>query len=1197
MLMAPARRRAMSIAVLIAFPLHAATAQATATSIISGRVTGEGIPVVGATVRLRLVGDTALRVRLTGSDGRYQFGIPSTTSQAILEIRRLGYSSAHRTLSVHGRDEVQDFDLRGIPGVIEGMTIRSKPVRQATGRVNPGDSDGRAVASALANYPVDVGSIAEMASFLNPGILTGLQDSTGGLGSSIGGQPPSQTSATIDGGSAGSTNLPSEATASVTTFTSTYDVSRGQFSGGQVAVATRNGTDTWKAAFNVTDRDRRLQITSGSALAQPASSNARIGMGIGGPIVRHWLYGYAALDLTESQSTVRTLDVLSPASLGQLGFAADSIARLRAIIAGLGFAVPPGAPPTTTQAANGMLRFDMPLSVVHTLTTRIDWRDSRTTGNVHALSLGDPGAIRTTRDAGVLVGLNSGTDVVSSRAHVYLGHSSIRTAPGLATPGASVLLRSAIGDSAQAGIVAFGNLTSPSATTRGLTEVAEDLVFGARTSAHHLAVGVVVRDDRGSVAPLANVDGMFSFSGLPQVAAGAPSLFTRTLSTGQSEASSQYAAVYVGDAWIVSPGLRVGYGLRADGSRYAPIAGSQPAPTVLVGNALAQPPADWSLSPRAGFTYASPGARWLTVRGGLGAFRGLVPIQTLAGTAAQTSSLVRNLVCTGADAPSPDWRAFESDPSAIPTACAARGDPSAASVASATTPVSNALVYARDYTAPRVWHGSLGTLVSHGLLTLELETRYSLSTNQPTAVDRNLLAAPQFTLANEQHRPVFAASDAINPASGTFLPFASRIQSGVGTVREISSEGVTRDLEISTSLGGVLPPGHFARMFAAVLYTYRAATTSATAIPAPGGSIVPTAALPNERASAPVGFIPTHVISLFLARNLVRDLNLTMIASERSGAPFTPLVGSDINGDGYANDRAFVYDPHATLDSALAAGLTRTIAAADPTTRRCLTRQLGTVAGAGSCRTPWSWSANLQLNYRPRDHRDNTFSLTTVNAPAAFDLLMHGANGLRGWGQPAFPDPALLYVRGFDAATRTFRYAANANFGATRGALGYGQPFGVQFRVRHTLGSDPAQIGAQPVRAAPTDDDVRASFHTVISNTPAIVLRLADSLALALDAAQIIALQDNADALGARVDTIVSAVLHFQQTLNRPGYALELQRVMTEQRAAARSVIDDGVRLASGILRPDQWIRVPRVVREPARDVSLNDGRTILLRP
>lgn len=1191
-------RLGASAVVILALAFSALAAQTNVSRVVAGRVTGEGVPLASATVRLRVAGDTVLRVALTAADGRYRFSVPVRASQAILEIRHLGYVSAHRTFTMQAPDEPQDFDLRGIPGVLEGMTIRAKRLHQATLSPGAGSTDRKMDMSTLTFPPVDLGSIAEIAAFMNPGILTGLPDSTGGLGASIGGQPPSQTGMTVDGGSSGTSSLPSEAAANVLTVTSTYDVSRGQFSGGQVVVATRSGSDTWKAAVNVTDRDPRLQAMSGGVLAPPASSFARIGAGVGGPLVHDGLYVYGALDLSRTRSRTRSLDALSPESVTQLGFAVDSIDRLRATLGALGLPMSGRVPPTVTQAANGMLRFDVPMSFTHTLTTRFDWRDAHTTGNVSALSLGDPGAVGIAHDAGVLLGLNSETTALTSHAHIYRGHSSATTNPALALPGGNVLLQSVIGDSVQTGLVRFGGLSSPAATSRTLTELGEDAVFGGSESAHRLELGVVLRDDRAAVARLANTDGTFAFGGVQQLAAASPSLFTRTLGGGVSQAASQYAAAYAGDAWLISPGIRAVYGVRADGSRYESIAGTVPAPTALVADAVSHPPTDWSLNPRVGFTYAPPQGR-VNVHGGVGAFRGLVPIATLAGTAAQTSTLAGTLVCTGAAAPAPDWRAFVSDPAAVPTACATTPDAAAGTISGEPTTgsVLNALVYSRDFTAPRVWHGSLGTQLSRRLMSIELEARYSLSTNQPTAVDRNLRTTPAFTLANEEHRPVFAAPDAIDPLSGAFLPLASRIEPGLGTVRYVSSNGVTRDMELSAVLAGVVPVPRVRQIFAALLYTYRSASERATGISVPGGLMVPTAGLPNERANAPLGFVPTHVLSSVLGGGLpIQGLRVDLMGSLQSGAAFTPIVGSDINGDGYANDRAFIFDPAHTADTALAASLARTIARATPATRACLERQFGTIAGAGSCRTPWSWTASLQLNYLSARYRNDLFSLTVLNAPAGLDLLLHGTNELRGWGQPALPDAALLYVRGFDAASSTFRYAANANFGAMRGA--YGQPFGLQLRLRHTFGADPAQTAPPATFREPTrEEGYRASLHAAISNTPAIILHLADSLTLSLDAAQIIALQDAADTLGSRIDAIADAVLRTQLSLHAASHASELTQAMNDLRARARAAIDDGVLLASGILRPDQWTRVPRAVREPVRDVSLNDVRRLTNRP
>ena len=53
--------------------------------------------------------------------------------------------------------------------------------------------------------------------------------------------------------------------------------------------------------------------------------------------------------------------------------------------------------------------------------------------------------------------------------------------------------------------------------------------------------------------------------------------------------------------------------------------------------------------------------------------------------------------------------------------------------------------------------------------------------------------------------------------------------------------------------------------------------------------------------------------------NLLNTFRLNWTISARSGVPITPRIAGDVNGDGYSNDRAFIFDPAHTADSALAA--------------------------------------------------------------------------------------------------------------------------------------------------------------------------------------------------------------------------------------------------------------------------------------
>ncbi|TVR55349.1 MAG: hypothetical protein EA421_06530 [Gemmatimonadales bacterium] len=72
--------------------------------------------------------------------------------------------------------------------------------------------------------------------------------------------------------------------------------------------------------------------------------------------------------------------------------------------------------------------------------------------------------------------------------------------------------------------------------------------------------------------------------------------------------------------------------------------------------------------------------------------------------------------------------------------------------------------------------------------------------------------------------------------------------------------------------------------------------------------------------------------------------------------------------------------------------------------------------------------------------------------------MVNGREGLREWGQGALADPTLLYVRGFDAGTRAFRYEVNEAFGQDRwGVNVHRSPFTVRISARVALGGNPAQ--------------------------------------------------------------------------------------------------------------------------------------------
>jgi hypothetical protein len=174
-----------------------------------------------------------------------------------------------------------------------------------------------------------------------------------------------------------------------------------------------------------------------------------------------------------------------------------------------------------------------------------------------------------------------------------------------------------------------------------------------------------------------------------------------------------------------------------------------------------------------------------------------------------------------------------------------------------------------------------------------------------------------------------------------------------------------------------------------------------------------------------------HQLVYDIGYNIGDAVRLTWFGQIRSGLPFTPVVASDINGDGLANDRAFVADP-ARMGDSLGTQMRSLLAAASARVRDCLRRQLGTVAGRNSCEGPMTGDATLVMGFnstRFRLPQRASVQLQLGNALGAADYLFHGPNRLHGWGQPGFTDPQLLFVRGFNASTLQYSYDVNPRFG------------------------------------------------------------------------------------------------------------------------------------------------------------------------
>jgi len=359
-----------------------------------------------------------------------------------------------------------------------------------------------------------------------------------------------------------------------------------------------------------------------------------------------------------------------------------------------------------------------------------------------------------------------------------------------------------------------------------------------------------------------------------------------------------------------------------------------------------------------------------------------------------------------------------------------------------------------------------------------------------------------------------------------------------------------------------------------------------------------TAGDPNGREWATSAFERRHSLLATVTYPVNAALEVTALGRLTSGVPFTPLVGSDVNGDGARNDRAFLFDPATASDSSVAAAMRVLLATAPSGVRDCLGRQLGHVAGRNSCTGPWQPALDFQINWRPAyfgPGRRLTVSLFTVNLLGGLDEWLHGAANLHGWGFAAAPDPVLLYVRGFDPVARRFSYIVNGRFGATASANGgVTVPFQLAIqahlllgpmapsrRVRALLGEPGApDAGGGASGRGGVPPDFAARLAQMLPNPMPAILGYRDSLRLT--AGQIVRLQAISDSLDAAIRVVSDSL---QAESRRAGGRADPTALYDRLRlrlAEGRRLIRHALEAAQRALTPHQWAGLPDAVKTPA---------------
>lgn len=224
------RRVGRSIAgsLLLALIASAAAAQThVPVDTLTGRViAGDSTPIPQA--RVRITPDTGgERSVLSDSMGRYFLTMARGPATYVISAAAFGYLP----LSVVVEREpgatrlTRDLRLSPQPIMLKALTVVAP--RPSQDKAAPGEKGARWSSVASEAFVTDPGDFSSVA-LLQPGVH---RSGPGAAGLSIAGQSGEQNGATLDGATFSGAGIPSEAVRSIAVIGSSYDVSRGQFSG------------------------------------------------------------------------------------------------------------------------------------------------------------------------------------------------------------------------------------------------------------------------------------------------------------------------------------------------------------------------------------------------------------------------------------------------------------------------------------------------------------------------------------------------------------------------------------------------------------------------------------------------------------------------------------------------------------------------------------------------------------------------------------------------------------------------------------------------------------------------------------------------------------------------------------------------------------------------------------------------------
>lgn len=1018
-----------------------------------------GMPVANVVVEARH-GETGYVVYVrTNESGHYALlGLP-LGGPYTLRTRRLEFRPAERTgiiLSIGARPVV-DFALQRASTRLAEIVVRDDAQEGREARIGGSTRIARAAIDALPVLDRNFSGLASLS------VLAGNQ-------LALGGQRWTSTDFRIDGVQArnmlrageangGPSAISLEAVREFEVNTAVFDVGQGRQGGGQIAAATRFGTNTVERRLFTAFRNERLSAATdyqGRARDARQAQFVQSALSLGGPIVRDKAHYFFAYERQDSNEPLVTGDVATSRAQVAAGINADSLARVLEVLGRL-------YGTDTNERQLGRLtrrplsqtlfaRVDWQLTPAHRLTLRAtgsDW-DSPLSGGVdQSITLREARSGFRSREAQLVASLASQVAGVGlNELQLAVSHSRRTLAPeSPGIPRGFVQVRSGLpdGTTGNSTIQFGGNRLAPDDSREWQLQLLDRLAIQRGNVLATFGTDNSLTGTRTLIAE--SQSGLFVFPSIAALEARQPNRFSRVVPvSGMAPVTRQQVlelGLYAQLEWQASERFTFTGGLRWDGTAFLTAPARNAAVDAAFGVRTARAPSDWGqLQPRGQLVWRVDAAGRDVVRLGAGLFTAQMPYYAQHNQLLYTGLSLGDVDVRGGNVPIPDFTGYRADPATVP------GLPADGSSAPAYVNVAGSV------RAPRTWKGAFAW--SHRVgeaLTTTVGLHAMRQHDGYHYIDRNLRDAPSFRLAAEGGRGVWVPAASIPQATGvTDVRNASRI-AGYARVSALES-GARAEQQAIT---GELAYRAGRAMRGTLGYAWARARDNSTY----GCCLARTATTFTPIVDDPRALEQAWASSDLDARHRVVgtiDLRapLGIVASARyvgtSGRPFSLVVDGDINGDeANGNDLAFLFDPDdPTTPADVGASMRRVMANPHNLASAYIRAHLGEVAGRNTIYTPWTHRVDARLARR--------FAAPGIGAAELIVDVFNLGNLLnRAWGaqyllpsgissqNPVVNRVPLLRVVGFDAAQQRYRYTVNEGAGVLPKG---GDPYQVQVGVR-----------------------------------------------------------------------------------------------------------------------------------------------------